>query len=378
MQFVIYCINCIVCDRSCNQTRKEVHSVRNLKRFALQRKVLFIRVAAFLFPMIFAMLLLSQTAFAKNTYVITDGSRVFTYTTYATDPMTVLDEAGLELDENDTYTTQAGIGSAEITIQRNQKITIYYHGEQMQASSFGETVEELLIRLNISLDANDVVSWPLDDETFDGMQLRIDQVLHLEQIYTSTISHGTSYCYDANLPAGMEEVITHGVDGEMLCTATVTYVNGVEKNRTVLTQSVSRRAVEEVIAIGTGMAATKIRSTDMPVITEDKIYLPTGEVLSYTKQISGHASAYYNQGTTATGTEARSGVAAVDPRFLPFGTRMFIVTNDGAYIYGIARAEDAGDGNIVGDRIDLWFPTREECIQFGIRDITIYILGTDP
>ena len=352
--------------------------MRNLKRFALQRKVLFIRVAAFLFPMIFAMLLLSQTAFAKNTYVITDGSRVFTYTTYATDPMTVLDEAGLELDENDTYTTQAGIGSAEITIQRNQKITIYYHGEQMQASSFGETVEELLIRLNISLDANDVVSWPLDDETFDGMQLRIDQVLHLEQIYTSTISHGTSYCYDANLPAGMEEVITHGVDGEMLCTATVTYVNGVEKNRTVLTQSVSRRAVEEVIAIGTGMAATKIRSTDMPVITEDKIYLPTGEVLSYTKQISGHASAYYNQGTTATGTEARSGVAAVDPRFLPFGTRMFIVTNDGAYIYGIARAEDAGDGNIVGDRIDLWFPTREECIQFGIRDITIYILGTDP
>ena len=96
-------------------------------------------------------------------------------------------------------------------------------------------------RNGISLDANDVVSWPLDDRTFDGMQLRIDQVLHLEQTYTSTISHGTSYCYDANLPTGMEEVITQGVDGEMLCTATVTYVNGVEikgemRNNTDYTQ----------------------------------------------------------------------------------------------------------------------------------------------
>ena len=351
--------------------------MRKLKRFALQRKVLFIRMAAFLFPMIFAMLLLSQTAFAKNTYVITDGSRVFTYTTYATDPMTVLGEAGLELDENDTYTTQAGIGSSEITIQRSQKITIVYHGEEMRASSFGETVQQLLTRLNISLDANDVVSWPLDGDTFDGLHLRIDRVLHQEQTYTSTIAHSTSYCYDASLPAGMEEVITEGVDGEMLCTATVTYVNGVEKSRTVLSQSVNRRAVEEVVAIGTGMAANKVRSTDMPVITENKIYLPTGEVLTYTQQVDARASAYYNRGTTATGTEARPGVAAIDPKFLPFGTRMFIVTNDGAYIYGIARAEDAGDGNIIGDRLDLWFPTREECIQFGIRDITIYILGTE-
>ena len=68
--------------------------MRKLKRFALQRKVLFFRVAAFLFPMIFAMLLLSQTAFAKNTYLIHDGGRVTVYTTYATDPAEVLDEAG--------------------------------------------------------------------------------------------------------------------------------------------------------------------------------------------------------------------------------------------------------------------------------------------
>ena len=65
----------------------------------------------------------------------------------------------------------------------------------------------------------------------------------------------------------------------------------------------------------------------------------------------------------------------MDPTFIPHGTRMFIITNDGEYIYGIATAEDAGDRNIIGRRIDLWFPTREECIQFGYRECTIYFLG---
>ena len=54
---------------------------------------------------------------------------------------------------------------------------------------------------------------------------------------------------------------------------------------------------------------------------------------------------------------------------------MFIITDDGEYIYGIGTAEDAGDDNIIGSRIDLWFPTREECIQFGFRTCTIYFLG---
>ena len=70
------------------------------------------------------------------------------------------------------------------------------------------------------------------------------------------------------------------------------------------------------------------------------------------------------------------GVVAVDPRWVPFGTRMFIVTNDGEYIYGIGTAEDAGDQNIKYNRIDLWYPTKEECIQFGYRECTVYILGS--
>ena len=50
--------------------------------------------------MAFAMTALSQTAFAK-TYVITDGDRVASYTTFATDPQEVLNEMGLTLERKD-------------------------------------------------------------------------------------------------------------------------------------------------------------------------------------------------------------------------------------------------------------------------------------
>ena len=77
---------------------------------------------------------------------------------------------------------------------------------------------------------------------------------------------------------------------------------------------------------------------------------------------------------TSTGTTVRSGTAAVDPRFIPYGTRMLIVSHDGERYYGIATAEDCG-GAIKRDRMDLYFPTYQECIEFGRRRCTIYFLG---
>ena len=68
------------------------------------------------------------------------------------------------------------------------------------------------------------------------------------------------------------------------------------------------------------------------------------------------------------------GTVAVDPSLIPYGTRMFIVSNDGLYVYGIGTAEDCG-GAIRGKRVDLYYPTLSECYAFGRRDCTIYFLG---
>jgi 3D (Asp-Asp-Asp) domain-containing protein len=55
---------------------------------------------------------------------------------------------------------------------------------------------------------------------------------------------------------------------------------------------------------------------------------------------------------------------------------MFIKTTDGKYIYGYAVAADTG-GFIKNypTGIDLFFDTRGECVDFGVRTAEIYILN---
>lgn len=350
------------------------------KRHAARRNRKLLRTALILIPTVIAVVMfLSVQVFAKNTYVITDGSRTFTYSTFATDPGKILDEAGLELDDDDTYTTHVDAGTSAITVRRSQSITIEQYGETVTVSSFGETVDELLARLNIALEDTDVLSVSGDMATYDGMTFRIDQVLEVEQSYTSPISYETTYCYDSTLPEGTQTVLTPGISGELLCTATVTYVNGVETERTVHSEVVSAAPVAEVVAVGTA-SVDAANPSEMPVIGDGYIILSTGEVLTYTDTMTVGATAYYcepwERGITYSGTKARVGEIAVDPSVIPLGTRMFIISNDGAYVYGIAVAEDTGY-LIDGTRVDLYFNTREECVEFGYRQCTVYFLGTE-
>ena len=139
--------------------------------------------------------------------------------------------------------------------------------------------------------------------------------------------------------------------------------------------------VTEVVVWGTG-PVPEVREpdpNDLPVIEDGYIYLPTGEVLTYTGTGTVRASAYTHTDEgcdliTSTGSRVHVGTVAVDPRYIPYGTRMFIIANDGSYVYGIATAEDCG-GDIKGDRMDLYMPTYEQCMAFGRRRCTLYFLG---
>jgi 3D (Asp-Asp-Asp) domain-containing protein len=323
--------------------------------------------------------LLSQTVLA-TTYVINDGDRVVTYTSFATDPAEVLGQAGVPLEEYDTYTTEAAEDGSTITVNRAQHITVHYRGQIMEVAGFGETVEQLLRRLGLELTGEDVVSHGLEEKTYDGMVLTVRQVVTRRETFSSVITHETQYCTDTQLPAGTEKVLTAGYDGELLRTADITYVNGKESRRVILSETCLREPVTETVAVGTGEAETLLaaESSDMPVIGDNYIILPTGEVLTYTHTDTVRATAYTHTDagcdmTTSTGSTVRWGTVAVDPRYIPYGTRMFIMASDGSYIYGVATAEDCG-GDIKGDRMDLYMPTYEQCREFGRRRCTLYFL----
>jgi Uncharacterized protein conserved in bacteria len=93
----------------------------------------------------------------------------------------------------------------------------------------------------------------------------------------------------------------------------------------------------------------------------------------YSRELVMTASAYTaqddgNGATTYRGHELRRGLAAVDPRVIPLGTRLFIRG------YGYAIADDIG-GAIKGNKIDLAFEDRAAALQFGVQRVTVYVLN---
>ncbi len=347
------------------------------KDHVTKKKSVFVRMAVVVIPLVL-LLLLSQTALAENTYVITDGDRVKLHTTSSTDPAVVLNEAGLVLGEDDTYTAQMQGGVSRIQVQRQHTVSIQQGGRTIQATTNGETVSALLDRLDIPVNEYTTVSVPLDSATYSGMQLEITQNVSQDEVYTIAIAHDTIYCNDDSIPAGTSQVLTHGVDGQLRRKATVQYVDGMETSRTVLEEMVISQPVTEVIAIGTGSKEVAPDYVpDKPYIGDGFIITTTGEVLTYTGKIDTMGTAYSRDGKvryTYSGTVVKVGSVAVDPNVIPLGTRMYIVSDDGEYVYGIATAEDIGAG-VDGARVDLYMDTTDECWVFGYRACDVYILG---
>ena len=201
-------------------------------------------------------------------------------------------------------------------------------------------------------------------------------ILELEQTWSAVLPYEQILCADHTLEVGKQRVLVPGVEGEVLCRERVTYVDGGETRRQLLEERVTRQPVTEVVAYGCDRSNREPEREAVPVIGPDSITLPTGEVLTYDRMIVSLATAYCDKGLTATGTQARVGAIAVDPRVIPYGTRMFIISADGEYIYGIATAEDCGSkDHIYGTRIDLHMDTYNECRQFGARNCLVFFLS---
>ena len=66
---------------------------------------------------------------------------------------------------------------------------------------------------------------------------------------------------------------------------------------------------------------------------------------------------------------------AVNPKVIPYGTKLWITSADGKMVYGYAIAADTG-GALLNGRVlvDLFMDTNAECKAFGRRNMNVYIL----
>lgn len=354
--------------------------------------------------------LLSQTVFAQTSYIITDGDRVTVHRSYSSDPYEVLTEAGIELEEEDTYETGYADGMNQITVRRMQMVTVINRGAQSVIGTYGETTGSLLARMGITPGTGDTLSCSSETQTYDGMTIELVHTETRIEEEDTTVPYPVNYYEDPDLEPDAEIVLVAGQNGLTHVKSEVTYRNGKEVSRVVVQETVKMKPVTQLVirgvdrtimeqpadpepaeqaapaaSSGTASGSSSSGSSssggsryDGSAETSGNVIMTSsGESYTYVDVMTCSATAYTCEGYvghTYSGTLARVGAIAVDPTVIPLGTKMYVVSNDGQYVYGYCVAEDIG-GGIKGNKIDLYFDTYAECWDFGVRMCTVYILG---
>lgn len=354
--------------------------------------------------------LLSQTVFAQTSYIITDGDRVTVHRSYSSDPYEVLTEAGIELEEEDTYETGYADGMNQITVRRMQMVTVINRGAQSVIGTYGETTGSLLARMGITPGTGDTLSCSSETQTYDGMTIELVHTETRIEEEDTTVPYPVNYYEDPDLEPDAEIVLVAGQNGLTHVKSEVTYRNGKEVSRVVVQETVKMKPVTQLVirgvdrtimeqpadpepteqaapaaSSGTASGSSSSGSSssggsryDGSAETDGNVIMTSsGESYTYVDVMTCSATAYTCEGYvghTYSGTLARVGAIAVDPTVIPLGTKMYVVSNDGQYVYGYCVAEDIG-GGIKGNKIDLYFDTYAECWDFGVRMCTVYILG---
>ena len=353
--------------------------------------------------------LLSQTVFAQTSYIITDGDRVTVHRSYSSDPYEVLTEAGIELEEEDTYETGYADGMNQITVRRMQMVTVINRGAQSVIGTYGETTGSLLARMGITPGTGDTLSCSSETQTYDGMTIELVHTETRIEEEDTTVPYPVNYYEDPDLEPDAEIVLVAGQNGLTHVKSEVTYRNGKEVSRVIVQETVKTKPVTQLVirgvdrtimeqpadpepteqSVSSGSTSSGGSSSSGPSSSGGSRYdgsaetsgnvimTSSGESYTYVDVMTCSATAYTCEGYvghTYSGTLARVGAIAVDPTVIPLGTKMYVVSNDGQYVYGYCVAEDIG-GGIKGNKIDLYFDTYAECWDFGVRMCTVYILG---
>lgn len=246
---------------------------------------------------------------------------------------------------------------------RELSVTVFADGRIQTVAAEEETVGELLDRLDISLGERDIVEPETEAALEADMVISVTRVSAARITAVETIEHGQVRIANEYIPKGTENVLSEGSDGQKTVTYEITYKDGIEVSRSVISETVTVEAVDETVEYGSG----------------GTIITPQGEKVKYSYKIDGQATAYTTEGYrwkyTRSGTVARVGAIAVDPSVIPLGTAVYVCSPDGgeSWVYGTAVCEDTG-GAIKGNIVDLFYNTRSECWQFGRRAATIYVL----
>jgi len=195
---------------------------------------------------------------------------------------------------------------------------------------------------------------------------------------TVTVVTGPSSVSDILINADIEvqetDTLSHSLDQIITEETYIDIVPAPEKKEPVKNKVTNSSAVSAPVNVSKPVSSNSTISTLTPDI--DIVLDENGIPVNYKKATRVQATAYtYTGNRCSTGVNPQPGYIAVNPNVIPYGTKMYIVSADGKYVYGYAIAADTG--GFIKSRptnVDLFFDTQAACKYFGRRDVIIYFL----
>ncbi len=337
---------------------------RSRKAAFSRRRLLAVAAVPALFVLIFCLSSLSAPHAANAMFVLSNDGPVH------------VDDL-----EGDVFLTDGSAGLVSRTsgnrleLNPGLQVTVTHQEQTFRAVSQAETLQQLLERLDVQPSPLEMASVSFPD---GGVDVEIGgQFVFYEHVSTIT-EHETVYRYDDSRPDWHEEVLQEGRDGEYTEVYEILYEDGQRTARQLI-DVIDTEPQATVIEKGTLSNFANNDDRVSGITTNDDgsgtITLENGQTVTFRSSRTMRGTAYTTGGSvgtrTASGTSVHVGVVAVDRSVVPLGTKVYVVSNDGMYTYGFAIAEDTG---VRGNSIDLYMDTNRQCIQFGVRECTVYIL----
>jgi 3D (Asp-Asp-Asp) domain-containing protein len=268
------------------------------------------------------------------------------------------------------------VAAAAAATSDGKRIELRLADEVIPLSSKATTVEAFLRELSIDPHSGIAIDPALDAALTDGMSIHLPGLTVTRGVTERAIPAEIQFVERKTAGADSFAVDEPGCDGLLRSTCTIFFAEGKEVGRRQREEVVRPMRAKVVINYKHVEGWDAIPSVEQ--ILEERLApgTVTEPPLIYEKVMTMSASAYEPgptscgpgcSGRTSIGLKAGYGVVAIDPRVIPYGTRLFI---EG---YGYAVAGDTG-GAIKGKRIDLGFLTVRECLDFGRQKVKVYVI----
>jgi len=247
------------------------------------------------------------------------------------------------------------------------------------------TVKEALDAAGVALNHYDRVTPKLDVAVKPGMTITLTRVSVGYHKRYVTHEPETRYQLTTSVAPGKKQVKQYQRTGREEITERVWMKNGKITLKEITDRKAIRKVQDKVVYLGVSSALMPgkvpyhnryARSYSLSArggSPRERMYNGTNS-LRRLRSITLHSTAYSDSPSenggwsrTATGMPIVYGVAAVDPRVIPLGTRLYV---EG---YGYAFACDTG-GAIKGHRIDLAMSS-SQVYRWGRRTVKVWILG---